>query len=127
MGKITLTCGESLEKLQLNDASLIYQPETSQALNFGFRCGFLGLFHMEIIQERLEREYNLDIVVTAPSVEYEIQLRTEEVIRIDSPAQLPNEDLIEEIREPWMQLQIFSPTDYYGTVMELVNKHRGVF
>jgi GTP-binding protein LepA len=118
---------ESLEKLQLNDASLIYQPETSQALNFGFRCGFLGLFHMEIIQERLEREYDLDIVVTAPSVEYEILMRSGELIRIDSPAQLPDEDLIEEIREPWFQLQLFSPTDYYGTIMELVNKHRGVF
>ena len=118
---------ESLEKLQLNDASLIYQPETSQALNFGFRCGFLGLFHMEIIQERLEREYDLDIVVTAPSVEYEILMRSGELLRIDSPAQLPPEDLIEEIREPWFQLQLFSPTDYYGTIMELVNKHRGVF
>jgi GTP-binding protein LepA len=118
---------ESLEKLQLNDASLIYQPETSQALNFGFRCGFLGLFHMEIIQERLEREYDLDIVVTAPSVEYEIVMRSGEVLRIDSPAQLPNEDLIEEIREPWFQLQLFSPTEYYGTIMELVGKHRGIF
>ena len=115
------------KKLQLNDASLIYQPETSQALNFGFRCGFLGLFHMEIIQERLEREYDLDIVVTAPSVEYEILMRSGELLRIDSPAQLPPEDLIEEIREPWFQLQLFSPTDYYGTIMELVNKHRGVF
>ncbi|MCE1255733.1 MAG: elongation factor 4, partial [Anaerolineae bacterium] len=85
------------------------------------------LFHMEIIQERLEREYDLDIVVTAPSVEYEVVLRTGETIRIDSPAQLPIEDDIAEIREPWMQLQIYSPTEYYGTVMELVNKHRGVF
>ena len=81
---------EALEKLQLNDASLIYQPETSQALNFGFRCGFLGLFHMEIIQERLEREYDLDIVVTAPSVEYEVEiLNTGEKLMIDSPAQAP--------------------------------------
>jgi GTP-binding protein LepA len=118
---------ESLEKLQLNDASLIYQPETSQALNFGFRVGFLGLFHMEIIQERLEREYDLDIVVTAPSVEYELLMRSGELLRIDSPAQLPLEDLIEEIREPWFQLQLFSPTDFYGTIMELVNKHRGIF
>jgi GTP-binding protein LepA len=118
---------DALEKLQLNDASLIYAPETSQALNFGFRCGFLGLFHMEIIQERLEREYDLDIVVTAPSVEYEVTLKSGEVIKIDSPAQLPGEDDIEEIREPWMVLQIFTPTDYYGTVMELVTKRRGTF
>jgi len=118
---------DALEKLQLNDASLIYEPETSQALNFGFRCGFLGLFHMEIIQERLEREYDLDIVVTAPSVEYEVVLKNGEVIRIDSPAQLPPEDDIVEVREPWMLLQIFTPTDYYGTVMELVTRRRGIF
>jgi GTP-binding protein LepA len=103
---------EALEKLQLNDASLVYTPETSQALNFGFRCGFLGLFHMEIIQERLEREYDLDIVVTAPSVEYEVSLHTGGQIRIDSPAQLPEEGLIEEIGEPWMILQILTPTDF---------------
>lgn len=118
---------DALEKLQLNDASLVFEPETSQALNFGFRCGFLGLFHMEIIQERLEREYDLDIVVTAPSVEYEVVLRSGETIRIDSPAQLPDEGLIEEIREPWMLLQIFSPTEFYGAIMELVTKRRGIF
>ncbi len=119
---------EALEKLQLNDASLSFQPETSQALNFGFRCGFLGLFHMEIIQERLEREYDLDIIVTAPSVEYEVVMNnTNEVILIDSPAQLPDEGLILEVREPWMQLQIFSPTDYFGTIMDLASKRRAVF
>ena len=118
---------EALEKLQLNDASLVYQPETSQALNFGFRCGFLGMFHMEIIQERLEREYDLDIIMTAPSVEYEVLLRTGEVITIDSPADLPEEDEIEEIREPWMTIEVFSPTDYYGPIMELVTKRRGMF
>ncbi len=118
---------EALEKLQLNDASLVFEPEKSQALNFGFRCGFLGLFHMEIIQERLEREYDLDIVVTAPSVEYEIVLNNGEVVRIDSPAQLPDEAQIAEIREPWMILQIITPVDYYGTVMELVKKRRGIF
>ncbi|MCU0484989.1 MAG: translation elongation factor 4 [Anaerolineales bacterium] len=118
---------EALEKLQLNDASLVYQPETSQALNFGFRCGFLGMFHMEIIQERLEREYDLDIIMTAPSVEYEVVLRTGEVITIDSPADLPGEDEIEEIREPWMTIEVFSPTDYYGPIMDLVTKRRGVF
>ncbi len=118
---------DALEKLQLNDASLDYVPETSQALNFGFRIGFLGLFHMEIIQERIEREYDLDIVVTAPSVEYEVEIKSGETIRIDSPALLPEEDEIVEIREPWMNLQIISPTDYYGTVMDLVRKRRGIF
>ena len=118
---------DSLEKLQLNDASLVYQPETSQALNFGFRVGFLGLFHMEIIQERLEREYDLDIVVTAPSVEYEVVLNSGEVVLIDSPAQLPDENSIAEIREPWMALEIFTPTEFYGTIMDLVTKRRGTF
>lgn len=118
---------EAIEKLQLNDASLIFEPETSQALNFGFRCGFLGLFHMEIIQERLEREYDLDIVVTAPSVEYQVILRDESMLVIDSPAQLPDEGEILEIREPWMLLQIITPTEYYGTVMDLVTARRGTF
>lgn len=118
---------DALEKLQLNDASLVFEPETSQALNFGFRCGFLGMFHMEIIQERLEREYNLDIIVTSPSVEYEVVLLTGETILIDSPADLPDEMLIEQIREPWMNIEIFSPTEFYGTIMELTKKKRGVF
>jgi GTP-binding protein LepA len=118
---------ESLEKLQLNDASLVYVPETSQALNFGFRCGFLGLFHMEIIQERLEREYDLDIVVTAPSVEYEVLTLDQKLVKVDSPAQLPDESLISEVREPWMQLQIITPTEYYGAIMDLVRKRRGLY
>lgn len=118
---------DSIEKLQLNDASLVYEPETSQALNFGFRCGFLGLFHMEIIQERLEREYNLDIVVTAPSVEYEVQLATGETVLVSSPAKLPDEALIAEVREPWMRLEVITPTEFYGTIMELVTKRRGTF
>jgi GTP-binding protein LepA len=118
---------DALEKLQLNDASLVYEPETSQALNFGFRCGFLGLFHMEIIQERIEREYDVDIVVTAPSVEYEVEMKEGENIRISSPAMLPDENSISEIREPWMRLEIISPTDFYGTIMELVTKRRGSF
>jgi GTP-binding protein LepA len=118
---------DALEKLQLNDASLTYEPETSKALNFGFRCGFLGMFHMEIIQERLEREYDLDIIVTAPSVEYEVVLNTGEVMRINSPADLPDEASIAEIREPWMKLDIFTPIEFYGTVMDLTTKRRGAF
>jgi GTP-binding protein LepA len=118
---------DALEKLQLNDAALEFIPETSQALNFGFRCGFLGLFHMEIIQERIEREYDLDIVVTAPSVEYEVINKANIKVLVDSPAQLPEEDEIVEIREPWMVLQIISPTEYYGTIMELARKRRGVY
>jgi GTP-binding protein LepA len=118
---------EALDKLQLNDASLTFDPETSQALNFGFRCGFLGLFHMEIIQERIEREYDLNIIVTAPSVEYEVQMISGEVQLISSPAKLPDEGLIAEIREPWMRLEIITPTDFYGTIMDLVTSRRGTF
>ncbi|MEZ4667060.1 MAG: translation elongation factor 4 [Anaerolineae bacterium] len=118
---------DALEKLQLNDASVIYEPETSQALNFGFRVGFLGLFHMEIIQERLEREYDLDILATAPSVEYEITMRNGELLRIDSPAQLPDENLIDEVREPWMKIQIYAPQEFIGPIMDLVIKKRGVY
>jgi len=118
---------EALEKLQLNDASLTYEPESSEALNFGFRCGFLGLFHMEIIQERIEREYDLNVVFTAPSVEYQVDLSDGTTIIIDSPADLPDEGRIKEIYEPWMQLEIFSPTDYYGVIMEMVRKRRGVY
>ncbi len=118
---------DALEKLQLNDASLEYEPETSVALNFGFRCGFLGLFHMEIIQERLEREYDLDIIATAPSVEYEVVRVTGETITVDSPAELPDEGTITEIREPWMHIQIFTPDEFYGAIMELTTKRRGIF
>ena len=119
---------EALERLQLNDASLVFEPETSNALNFGFRCGFLGLFHMEIIQERLEREYDLDLIATAPSVEYEVVMNTTgEVKLIESPADLPDESTIQEIREPWMRVQIFAPEEFYGVVMELSRKRRGEF
>ncbi len=118
---------EALDKLQLNDASLTFQPETSQALGFGFRAGFLGLFHMEIIQERIEREYDLDVLFTAPSVEYEVVMYDETVIPIDSPAELPDESQIAEIREPWMTIEIITPTDYYGPIMDLVTKRRGIF
>ncbi len=119
---------ESLDKLQLNDASLTFQPETSQALGFGFRAGFLGLFHMEIIQERIEREYLLDVLFTAPSVEYEVLMIGDEIITVDLPAELPeDESKIVEIREPWMTIEIITPTDYYGPIMDLVTKRRGIY
>ncbi|PKN92624.1 MAG: elongation factor 4 [Chloroflexi bacterium HGW-Chloroflexi-6] len=118
---------DALEKLQLNDASLTYAPETSQAIGFGFRAGFLGLFHMEIIQERIEREYDLDVLFTAPSVEYQVVTTSGETILVDSPAELPEEGKVSEIREPWMNIEIITPTDYYGTIMDLVTKRRGIF
>jgi GTP-binding protein LepA len=118
---------DALEKLQLNDASLTFQPETSQALGFGFRAGFLGLFHMEIIQERLEREYLLDVLFTAPSVEYQVVLNDGSILLVDSPAELPDESKIVEIREPWMTIEIITPTEFYGPIMDLVTKRRGVF
>ena len=118
---------DSLGKLQLNDASLTYEPETSEALNFGFRVGFLGLFHMEIIQERLEREYDMDMVFTAPSVQYQLDLIDGTTEMISSPAELPDETKISRILEPWMSLTIFTPTEYYGVVMDLVTRKRGIF
>jgi GTP-binding protein LepA len=118
---------DALSKLQLNDAALTFAPESSQALGYGFRCGFLGLFHMEIVQERLEREYDLDLVFTAPSVEYEITLTDGSEIVIDSPAEMPEETSITEIREPWIQIDIFTPTEYIGPVMDLVTRRRGEF
>jgi GTP-binding protein LepA len=116
---------DALEKLQLNDASLTYQPETSQALGFGFRLGFLGLFHMEIVQERLEREYDMDIIFTAPSVEYRV-IRTDGTLQvIDSPADLPDPTLIDHIEEPWCELRVFTPAEHIGAVLDLVTKRRG--
>ena len=118
---------DALDKLQLNDASLVFDPETSQALGYGFRAGFLGLFHMEIIQERIEREYDLDVVFTAPTVAYEVLLRDSTTKIVDTPVDLPDEGDIEEIREPWMTIEIITPTEYYGPIMELVTRRRGVF
>lgn len=118
---------EALEKLQLNDASLTFEPETSQALGFGFRAGFLGLFHMEIIEERLEREYDLSMVFTAPTVAYEILLQDGTTRVVNSPAELPDESQVQEIREPWMTIEIITPLDYYGSIMELVTKRRGIY
>jgi GTP-binding protein LepA len=118
---------DALEKLQLNDAALVFEPESSQALQFGFRCGFLGLFHMEIVQERLEREYELDLIATAPSVAYQVVLQGGETIEIASPVDLPDPATVEEIREPWMRIQVFTPADYIGPVMELVTERRGIY
>ena len=118
---------EALEKLQLNDASLTFEPETSIALGFGFRCGFLGLLHMEIIQERLEREYNLDLVTTAPSVSYKIHMTSGEEIFIDNPTNYPEPSLIASADEPMTDSHIYSPAEYVGNIMELCQERRGVF
>jgi GTP-binding protein LepA len=118
---------DALDKLQLNDASLVYEPESSVALGFGFRCGFLGLLHMEIVQERLEREYHLDLLATAPSVRYRVTMVSGEEIEIDSPAKLPPVGEVAEIAEPWVTASILTPTRYIGTLMELVTGRRGDF
>lgn len=116
---------DALEKLRLNDAALIFEPESSEALGFGFRCGFLGLLHMEIIQERLEREYELELLATAPSVQYEIVKRDGTTVLIDSPAEMPPAGEIEEIREPWARATILTPSRYIGGLMDLVTSRRG--
>ena len=118
---------DALEKLKLNDASLTYEPETSVALGFGFRCGFLGLLHMEIIQERLEREFNLDLITTAPSVSYRITFSDGEVKMIDNPTNYPDPSLIASAEEPYTDAHIYSPTEYVGNIMELCQERRGVF
>ena len=118
---------DALEKLQLNDASLSFEPETSIALGFGFRCGFLGLLHMEIIQERLEREYNLDLITTAPSVIYKVTMTSGEVVYIDNPTNYPDPALIQTAEEPMVKANILSPSDYVGNIMELCQDRRGVF
>lgn len=117
---------EALAKLTLNDASLFYEPESSDALGFGFRCGFLGMLHMEIIQERLEREYNLDLITTAPTVVYEVELMSGEVIAVDSPSKLPDVTKIQDMREPIAQTNILVPQEYLGNVITLCTEKRGV-
>ena len=117
---------ESLQKLKLNDAALTYEPETSQALGFGFRCGFLGMLHMEIIQERLEREFDLDLITTAPTVIYEIALNSGEIIKISNPSDLPDPSRIAEVREPIIEANILVPQDYLGNVINLCIEKRGV-
>ncbi len=116
---------ESLEKLKLNDASLHYEPEVSQALGFGFRCGFLGLLHMEIVQERLEREFDQDLITTAPTVVYEVLMRDGSVVLVENPAKLPDTTKTEEIREPIITITVFVPQDYLGNVITLCNQKRG--
>jgi GTP-binding protein LepA len=119
---------DALEKLKLNDASVTFEPESSHALGFGFRCGFLGLLHMEIVQERLEREFNLDLIASAPSVEYHVQLlhgRGE--VAVDNPSLLPNPSDIETLEEPWVKLSVVTPSQYIGPLMELSTNRRGLF
>jgi GTP-binding protein LepA len=118
---------EALEKLKLNDAALSYQPESSAALGFGFRCGFLGLLHMEIVRERLEREYNLDLLITAPSVQYQVMLTDGEVISVENPSELPEVSKLAAIEEPIVEISVISPTRYIGTIMDLVTTRRGIF
>ncbi|HTK10231.1 MAG TPA: translation elongation factor 4 [Ktedonobacteraceae bacterium] len=118
---------DALDRLNLNDASLVYEPETSNALGFGFRCGFLGLLHMEIVQERLEREYNLDILATAPSVEYHVIKTGGTLVEVDNPSDMPNFGEIESIEEPWMDISLFTPSRYIGTIMDLVTTRRGTY
>ena len=117
---------DSLEKLKLNDAALMFEPEVSQALGFGFRCGFLGLLHMEIVQERLEREFDMDIITTAPSVVYEVEQRDGSIITVESPSRMPEVGKIADIREPIVKVTLFMPQDYVGPVMTLCNNKRGV-
>jgi len=119
------TLREALEKLRLNDAALVYEPETSQALGFGFRAGFLGLLHLEIVQERLEREYDVDLIATSPSVEYQIRTQRGDVVTIDNPALLPDLSLVDEIREPWVRATIIVPTTHVGPIMDLSQGKRG--
>ena len=118
---------DALEKLQLNDASLVFEPETSVALGFGFRCGFLGLLHMEIIEERLEREFNLDLITTAPSVIYKVKLRSGDTVMVDNPSMFPSPDEIDTSYEPIMKATVITPTEFVGGIMDLCQDRRGVF
>ena len=118
---------DAIGKLKLNDAALSYLPETSSAMGFGFRCGFLGLLHMDIVQERLEREYDLDLIVTAPSVVYKIIENDGREKFIDTPSKLPDPNFFEEIQEPYVRMEIMTPTDYTGSLMDLGQSRRGTF
>ena len=116
---------DALEKLTLNDAALSWEPETSDALGFGFRCGFLGLLHMDIVRERLEREYDLDLMMTMPSVEYEVTLTDGTVVEVHSPADMPDPSSVKEVREPYIRASILTPKEFVGTIMELCQERRG--
>ncbi|HJA74827.1 MULTISPECIES: translation elongation factor 4 [Limosilactobacillus] len=118
---------DALEKLQLNDAALTFEPESSQALGFGFRCGFLGLLHMDVVQERLEREFNLDLITTAPSVTYHVDLADGSMKEVENPAEMPDASSIKDIKEPYVRASIMVPNDYVGPVMELCQRKRGIF
>ena len=118
---------EALEKLQLNDAALVFEPESSEALGFGFRCGFLGLLHMDVVQERLEREFNLDLITTAPSVTYHVDLADGSTVEVENPAEMPDASSIKTIKEPYVKASIMVPNDYVGPVMELCQRKRGIF
>jgi GTP-binding protein LepA len=118
---------EALEKLRLNDSSFIFEPETSAALGFGFRCGFLGLLHMEVIQERLEREYNLNLITTMPSVEYIVRTKAGEELAVDNPAQFPAEGKIEHVREPYVKVEVVTPAEFIGAIMALCQERRGIY
>lgn len=118
---------DALEKLSLSDSSLKFEPETSQALGFGFRCGFLGLLHMDVIQERLEREYGLDLILTAPSVIYKVYLTNGEILNLDNPSKMPDLTLVDHIEEPYVTAKIMSPKDYTGTIMKLCQDKRGIY
>jgi GTP-binding protein LepA len=116
---------DALDRLALNDAALSYEPETSEALGFGFRCGFLGLLHMDIVRERLEREYDLELLATTPNVRYEVRTHGGEVVEVHSPAEMPDPGEIEEIREPYIRATLVAPSEYVGPIMELCQKRRG--
>jgi GTP-binding protein LepA len=126
-GKEYTDLKDALSKLSLSDASLKFEPETSQALGFGYRCGFLGLLHMDVIQERLEREYNLNLILTAPSVVYHVHMHNGDVILLDNPNKLPHLTLIKEIAEPYVKATITTPKEYVGVLMELCKNRRGIY
>jgi GTP-binding protein LepA len=118
---------DSIAKLKTNDAALVFEPDVSSAMGFGFRCGFLGLLHMEIVQERLEREYDLDLIVTAPSVVYKVNTTRGEEVIVDTPSRMPEPTLIQSVSEPYVALEVLSPKDYSGTLMELCQNRRGEY
>ena len=118
---------EALNKLKLNDAALTFEPETSKALGFGFRCGFLGLLHMEIVEERIEREFGIDLIATSPSVVYEVELTDKTKVKVDSPTKMPKRELISKTYEPYVKCSIFTPSEYIGPLMELCQDKRGTF